>query len=92
MADIHAKDRTNALPPEMLQHILGSALQGSLDEQFATLNDIKNTNRNFRSQLMSQGPLKTRHQQLLGLVAIRTRHPMKASEAPVSYARRLPNS
>ncbi|MBY5827904.1 hypothetical protein [Rhizobium leguminosarum] len=87
MAD--TTDRINALPPEMLQHIMGFTLQGSLDEQLRTISNMARTNANFRSQLTSEGPLRTRHQQLLGLAEIRTQLPRSQGELPGSYARRL---
>jgi hypothetical protein len=89
LADPTAKDRINALPPEVLQHIMGSTLQGSLDEQLRTISNMAETNHNFRSQLTSPGPLQTRHQQLLGLLAIRTQHPRESRELAGPYARRL---
>ena len=67
LADITAKDTINALPTEILQHIMGFTLEGSLDEQLRTISNLARTNANFRSQLTGAGPLRTRHQQLLGL-------------------------
>ena len=84
------EDRINALPVELLQHIMGFVPRGTLDEQLEAFRTLRLTNHNFRRQLMRKGsPLQAWHQELLDLATIRSQNPREEREGIAPYARRL---